>query len=748
MEPRNSDAGGEGGPPYRFDEIVVDPAAHTVLRAGVPQPLEPKAFAVLLALLHHPGELIGRDDLLDAVWGHRHVTPGVLTRAIAQLRHALGDDPHQPRYIQTRHALGYCFIGTLHTEAARLEHAVADTTGDATAGTEVVATLEAAAPAPPTAPEANAEPAPPALEVPVSSAPASRRWRVPAVLLLALLGLALWALRGARSPVAPVEASIAVLPFSHPGTDRGDDYFTAGLADEMRDALAGVNGLKVAAAVSPASLRDAPDARALGKRLGVATLLDASVRREGTRLRVTARLTDTATGFLLWSHAYEQEVSDVFDIQGEVGADVVRSLLGSRPEEMARLKRRLAPTRSEAAFDAYLQGLRLLHDAAQPADADAAIARFDQALARDSGFARAQAKICRTEIWRFQNGRSADAFARARTACQRATAMDPQLGEVELALGDLERARGDLDQAMTHYRKSAQSPAVGAASHVGMARVYAAQGKPKQALAQFREALALSPADAHVYAEIGYQQYFDGDVPQALASYRQVVALTPDDAQSWSTLGALSLEAGDNAAAAQALQHAIAISPDAASLTNLGQLKYQAGDYAAAVDLQRRAVRLAPQDFMMWANLGEALDADPANALAAHDAYREAATRASQYLAVKPDDARAYAALGVYRAILGDPAAARALVQRSEALGSQPGEVALLNAQTLVLLGQPDAARMRLARARAAGIAESLITSNLILRRAGLLSPPAGAARPASAESPTPRSGAGPSPGE
>ncbi|HEY4555749.1 MAG TPA: winged helix-turn-helix domain-containing protein, partial [Lysobacter sp.] len=100
-------------PRYRFGDIVVDTHAQTLTRAGHAQTLEPKAFAVLLMLLGKPGELLTRDELLDGVWGHRHVTPGVLTRAIAQLRHALADDPHQPKYIRTRHALGYCFVGEL-----------------------------------------------------------------------------------------------------------------------------------------------------------------------------------------------------------------------------------------------------------------------------------------------------------------------------------------------------------------------------------------------------------------------------------------------------------------------------------------------------------------------------------------------------------------------------------------------------------------------------------------------------------
>src|SRR5687767_2305446 len=109
-------AAGQGGPTserYRFDDVLVDATAHTLSRDGTAQTVEPKAFAVLLILLRRAGELVGRDDLLDQVWGHRHVTPGVLTRVIAQLRSALGDDSHHPRYIQTQHALGYRFIGEL-----------------------------------------------------------------------------------------------------------------------------------------------------------------------------------------------------------------------------------------------------------------------------------------------------------------------------------------------------------------------------------------------------------------------------------------------------------------------------------------------------------------------------------------------------------------------------------------------------------------------------------------------------------
>jgi TolB-like protein/DNA-binding winged helix-turn-helix (wHTH) protein/Flp pilus assembly protein TadD len=734
MNRMESGARDRGATPYRFADVVVDPAAHILSRAGVPQPVEPKAFAVLLALLQHPGELIGRDDLLDQVWGHRHVTPGVLTRAIAQLRHALDEDPQQPRYIQTRHALGYRFIGQLQDApgTAAPEPVDAQLTADPS---RMPATPAAPPPVPATAHWHPAEPAAHAH---------ARPWRWPALAILLLLGVLLaWGLLERRTaPRGPVAASVAVLPFANLGSSRGDDYFAEGLAEEMRDALAGVKGLKVVASV-PSIDGQAVDAKALGERLGVASILAASVRREGSRVRITARLTDTTTGFTLWSHTYDRQMAGIFDTQSDIAQEVVHALLGAIPEGGDRLARRLAPTRNAAAFDTYLEGLQLLRHAVKPGAADQAIARFGQALKQDSQFARAQAGICRAEIWRFQASHDAAAFGNAKAACQRAAQMDPSIPETDQALGDLYRAAGDSGRALQHYRRSAQSPAQEVRAHVGMAKVYAAMGREDQALAQFQQALALDPENASVHAEIGYQQYLDGKLPQAVASYRHAVELQPDSAELWGTLGALLMEAGNDAAAQAALARAIGIEPAVDTVTNLGLLKYQHGDYAAAVLLQRQATALDPDDFMVWGNLGEALRADPgASEADTRKAFGEAAKRAERYLGVNPGDARAVASLAFYRVMLGDTERARELVARAETLQGQPGEVALLDAETMALLGDLDGARRRLLAARAAGIADTLIASNYTFRRLGLLSPPPTAGKPGGSEPPAPHSSA------
>jgi DNA-binding winged helix-turn-helix (wHTH) protein len=103
---------------YRCDDLIVEPRAHRLERNGEPLLVEPKAYAVLVMLLEQAGTVIDKNTLLDTAWGHRSVTPGVLSRVISQLRHALGDSPAKPRYIATVNCLGYRFIGTVYRQVA------------------------------------------------------------------------------------------------------------------------------------------------------------------------------------------------------------------------------------------------------------------------------------------------------------------------------------------------------------------------------------------------------------------------------------------------------------------------------------------------------------------------------------------------------------------------------------------------------------------------------------------------------
>lgn len=746
MEPGGSRTQGPpGGSPgslrARFDDVEVDEAAHVLSVDGQERTLEPKAFAVLLVLLRRAGELVEHDALLDAVWGHRHVTPGVVTRAISQLRAALGDDPHQPRYIQTQHALGYRFIGRV--ELAPDGHGrtpgeqgiaprATDNPIDAPAGDAIGEQLRPQlrdAPDPETGAAVGA-----ARRLYGSSSgrrasdsgdAVASSWRpgVPRRGALVLLGLlaaaallvALWTQRPGEVP-RPAEASVAVLPFASLSDDPADRYFAEGLAVEMHDALAGVPGLKVAAQPAAAA-RPNRDPRELGRTLGVAVVLDASVRREGSRMRVNAHLIDTATGFTLWSQRYDREASDVFELQGAIAAEVVRALPLNLPAERERLARRLAPTRDLAAYDLYLKGQSLLLGGAGQERMDEAIGFFRQALATDPRFARAQAGICRAEIRRFEAARDPDAFTRAQAACARASEMDAGLREVDLALGDLARVRGESQLAGENYARALDDVALRPAAYVGMARIETARGERSLALDYLERARQLRPGDAAIHREIGLLHYQSGDLPAAIEAYRIATTLDPDNPVLWASLGGLRLAHGDSSGAEQALERSLALGPGYVALSNLGTLRFGQQRYPEAAALFRQAAALDAEDFRVVGNIGDALAADPGTAGQAAASFRKAAGMAERYLAIRADDAQAMAFLAWYRANLGEAEAARSLAAQAEALGTETGEVALIVAQTLALLGDDAAARRRLAVARAHEVPESRIRASPQLRR-------------------------------
>ncbi|MFC3549953.1 winged helix-turn-helix domain-containing protein [Lysobacter cavernae] len=739
---------GQGGPTtesYRFDDIVVDATAHTLSRAGEPQTVEPKAFAVLLLLLRRAGELVGRDELLDTVWGHRHVTPGVLTRVIAQLRHALGDDSQHPRYIQTQHALGYRFIGLPRSEPEPIAPATpddAETSAEPAAEPvgEIAGAVAVRQSVPPdmtvaaneadTVDEPVGRPAAGAAAVP--AAPLSlasadsgqgqrsrRRWSgwiaTAVVVVVAAVALVFWWQRQ-NVPPRPTEASIAVLPFASLSANRDDRYFAEGLGVEMHDALARVPGLKVVASAATGADRTR-DPKALGKALGVATVLDASVRREGARVRINARVSDSATGFTLWTQSYDRETADVFALQSEIANEVVQALLGVLPGDGQALAKRLAPTRSIAAYDAYLKGLHQLQEASVEQNLDRAIGFFNQALVADPAFARAQAGICRVEIARFEAARDATAYERARAACLRASSMDPGLREVSLAMGEMYRARGESAKANEQYTKALDDIALQPAAYLGLARMQSAQGHNQLALDYFERARKLRPKDDTIYRALGLHQYTNGDLAKAIESFRVASTLRPDDEVVWSSLGGLYLASGDITRASDAFKRSLEIKPNYRALSNYGTLKYEAGAYAEAAALFRHAAELDPDDYRVWGNIGDALSALPATTAQAAAPYRRAAQMAERYLGIRSDDARALGRLCWYQANLGEAQAARASLAKAEAIDAERGEVALDGAQALVLLGDTEGARQRLRRARAEGIPEQRIVALPLLRR-------------------------------
>lgn len=302
-----------------FDDVVIDFAGRRLLRAGEEQALEPKAFAVLELLSGAPGQAFSRDEILDAVWGHRHVTPGVLNRVMTLLRHALGEDAHTPRYLHTLHGLGYRFdlpMGAATTPAPAPASA-AGSTASAEASSE------------PPHRRAGDRTRPATTGIPNTG------WAV-LIALIGAAGLALWLWQRAPAvtqkfppsgATAGAVPTLIVVPLKSIGNAPHDEEVAAGLSEELIGALARIEGLRVIARESTGiAAAQAADIRALVARLGVSHALEGSLRQSGEQLRIHVRLIDAISGRLLWTQDYDRDVADVLAVEREIADAVAASL--------------------------------------------------------------------------------------------------------------------------------------------------------------------------------------------------------------------------------------------------------------------------------------------------------------------------------------------------------------------------------------------------------------------------------------
>ena len=248
------------------------------------------------------------------------------------------------------------------------------------------------------------------------------------------------------SPSTSIAAnSIAVLPFAHLSSDPDDEYFCDGLAEELLNALARVNGLKVAARTSAFSFKGKnATVSEIGSVLGVETILEGSVRKSGDQLRITAQLINAADGYHIWTERYDREIRDVFELQDEITAAVVKALkftlLGQTEEpseKMAALIEELKHhSRDVQAYQLYLQG-RFFLNKFTTTDALRAVKAFEEAIERDPRLALAHAGLADAYIMLTEMGPMPphEAMPKAKEFALRALELDDTLAEAHSSLG-------------------------------------------------------------------------------------------------------------------------------------------------------------------------------------------------------------------------------------------------------------------------------------------------------------------------
>ena len=254
--------------------------------------------------------------------------------------------------------------------------------------------------------------------------------------------------------------SIAVLPFVNLSNDPENEYFSDGLAEQLLNDLARVEGIEVVGRTSSFAFKGRNlDLRAIGKELGVAHILEGSVRKAGNRVRISAQLVSAGNGLNLWSASYDRELTDVFAVQEQIATQVIEalrvSLLGA---EAQRLRAR--PTRNLEAYDAYLRGMQQLARATWGSLRQAA-AEFRRALVLDPRYILAHVGLAEAYVTLAYSGAVTpeEALDVAGPAIERALAIDPELPDAHAVRGWIENSRGDSAAAERSYRRGLQEAA-------------------------------------------------------------------------------------------------------------------------------------------------------------------------------------------------------------------------------------------------------------------------------------------------
>ena len=375
----------------------------------------------------------------------------------------------------------------------------------------------------------------------------------------------LGATRGGRSRGrTSVGRSIAVLPFVNASPDPQNEYLSDGITDELIDALAKVEGLRVASRTSVFALKGKPqDVRAIGALLGASVVLEGTVRKSATQLRITAQLTSTDDGRLLWSQRYDREVSDVFTIQDEIARTIVSTLRATSfadldLEDITTPIRRRA-TDNVVAYGLYLRGRYEWNKRTQESILEA-ISFFEQAIAEDPNYALAYTGLADSYALQvdYRSVPVVEGFERARDYARKAIALDDTLAEAHTSLAWILFIHGwEWEESGREFRRAIELDPQYATAHQWYAFHLAAQGRQEESIIESHMAQELDPASVSVRRSVAWIYMYARRYDQMRHHIGRAIAMNPTAEENYRILGmALALE-GDFEEAERILRYAL-----------------------------------------------------------------------------------------------------------------------------------------------------------------------------------------------
>lgn len=505
---------GHEGLAYRFGSFWLSPAERMLLHDGEPVALAGKAFDLLVALVSQHGHLLTKDELLRRVWPGVVVEEVNLSVNMSAIRKALACAPGAADWIETVPRQGYRFKAQVQTEDAATMHP------GASRGVGASQPVEA-----------------PPLAAPAHDG-RRRAWlELGAVAVAAGAGLGWFVYdRGTT------QRSVLVLPFAADGP--GSMPLADGMAEATIDELTRFPSLRVTPRSSAFRFRGADPLEA-GRRLEAAAVVTGSLGRLGERITLHIELIDVAGAAQVWSHRYEVAPAELPALHSRVIAGLARPLR-VLPAEQAAARRAVDPTRSTAAYHAYLQGRFLWNQRAEPA-LRRALEQFRRAIELDPAFALAHAALADTytTLGYLSWDAPVATFPVARTHALKAIELDASLSQAHASLAYI-RFYFDWDWVGAHdaFRRALELNPNDPVAHQWHAVYLLAAGRPGDGMSEIRVAQRLDPLSLAINTDVGFHHYYNGRYAEAIEQLQSVLGMKSDFALAHLWLARSFLEAG------------------------------------------------------------------------------------------------------------------------------------------------------------------------------------------------------------
>lgn len=427
----------------------------------------------------------------------------------------------------------------------------------------------------------------------------TKRLVLGAALVLVVLGLALaFALRhpalfrSQKSPFQPGRKSVAVLPFLNRGTPE-NDYFCDGITEDITTQLAKIGDLKVISEASALRYRNSRKGlREIGEELGVASILQGSVRKEGDWVRITGQLIDVNSEDLMWAETYDRELKDIFMIQMDVASQIAKGLQATFSQgERERIGK--APTASMDAYNLYLRGRFLLKERTLDG-IEKGIQCFQQAIDIDPGYALAYVGLA--DSYSFLDHYSYEPSKnklRQKMAAMKAIELDKNLAEAHLSMALVKGQEWDWAGAESEYRRSIELKPGFATAHHWYAHLLALVGRTNEAIAEMRHARELDPLSVTINSAYGWILYVARQHTQAVEQFRIALDFDPNFVPALVELGKTYVAQNDFQKGIAELKKAISLDASAEREAMLAYAYAMAGNREEAKIIRARLIELS-----------------------------------------------------------------------------------------------------------------------------------------------------------